>query len=82
MPSLLSERDTRKRGSVVKANRKHPIHDICAIFNEFRPQTVSKRKIKKKYTRKSSTSVLCEKKNIRIRAVNLKRRLAGCKFNI
>lgn len=36
-PSLLSERDNRKLRSVVKANRRNILHDICAIFSEFRP---------------------------------------------
>lgn len=41
-PSLLSEKDTRKLGSVVKANRRHPVYYICAICNDFRPRIVSK----------------------------------------
>lgn len=46
-PCLLSEKDARKLGSVVEANRRHLLHDICAKFNALRPQTVSKRKIQR-----------------------------------
>lgn len=76
---MLSEKDARKLGSVVEANRRHLLHDICAIFNALRPQTVSKRKIQRQICEENFNK--WSKKKIQIRAKNVKEGLEGCKLN-
>lgn len=76
---MLSEKDARKLGSVVEANRQHLLHDICAIFNALRPQTVSKRKIQRQICEENFHK--WSKKKIQIRAKNVKEGLEWCKLN-
>lgn len=76
---MLSEKDARKLGSVVEANRRHLLHDICAIFNALRPQTVSKRKIQRQICEENFNK--WSKNKIQIRAKNVKKGLEWCKLN-
>ena len=40
-PNLLTPRDTRKLCTTVKSDRKRPLHEITAVFNESREEPVS-----------------------------------------
>ena len=79
-PSFLTERDSRRLGSVVKSNRKRPFQEFFSLFNEFRTRPVSKRTFQRKlYEERYRKCVV--KKAIRIRAENVKKRPAWCKLN-
>ncbi|CAG2246911.1 unnamed protein product [Mytilus edulis] len=47
-PNLLTPRDTRKLCTTVKSDRKRPLHEITAVFNESREEPVSKRTVQRK----------------------------------
>ncbi|CAG2225185.1 unnamed protein product [Mytilus edulis] len=61
-PNLLTPRDTRKLCTTVKSDRKRPLHEITAVFNESREEPVSKRTVQRKLYEKRVV-----KKSIRIR---------------
>ncbi|CAG2224309.1 unnamed protein product [Mytilus edulis] len=76
-PNLLTPRDTRKLCTTVKSDRKRPLHEITAVFNESReePKRTVQRKLYEEGFKKRVV-----KKSIRIRAANVKKRLAWCKL--
>ncbi|CAC5383962.1 unnamed protein product [Mytilus coruscus] len=47
-PNLLTPRDTRKLCTTVKSDRKRPLHEITAVFNELREESIAKRTVQRK----------------------------------
>ena len=80
-PSFLTERDSRRLGSVVKLNRKRLLQEISSLFNEFRTRPVSKGTLQRKLYEEGYHKCVV-KKGIKICVETVKKCLAWCKLNI
>lgn len=77
-PPLICDREYRKLERIVKRERRAPLNEITARFNENRGNRVSSKTVKRKLRQHGYKRGVCRKKVV-IKRVNRKKRVSWCR---